>query len=77
MLGIKGSWYIKSVILSEEIKQVTVEVALRKGLVWADPTDKTARAHINGWIERQWRHLDTVIIPFCNGFRSRNLCSVG
>ena len=36
MLGIKGSWYIKSVILSEEIKQVTVEVALRKGLAWAD-----------------------------------------
>ena len=59
MLGIKGSWYIKSVILSEEIKQVTVEVALRKGLAWADPTDKTARAHINGWTERQWRHLDT------------------
>ena len=59
MLGLQGSWYIKSVTLSKEIKQVTVEVALRKGLVWADPTNRTARAHINGWTERQWRHLDT------------------
>jgi len=59
MLGIKGSWYIKSVTLSEEMNQVTVEVVLRKGLVWADPTNKTARAHIHGWTERQWRHLNT------------------
>lgn len=59
MLGLQGSWYIKSVTLSKEIKQVTVEVALRKGLVWADPTNRTARAHINDWTERQWRHLDT------------------
>ena len=59
MLWLQGSWYIKSVTLSKEIKQVTVEVALRKGLVWADPTNRTARAHINGWTERQWRHLDT------------------
>jgi len=32
---------------------------LKKGQVWADPTDATKRAHINGWGERQWRHLDT------------------
>jgi transposase len=28
-------------------------------MVWADPTDATKRAHVNGWSERQWRHLDT------------------
>jgi hypothetical protein len=26
---------------------------LQKGQVWADPTDATKRAHINGWSERQ------------------------
>jgi len=36
-----------------------VEVVLRRGQVWADPTDDTKRAHVNGWSERQWRHLDT------------------
>ena len=38
---------------------VVVEVVLKKGQVWADPTDATKRAHINGWTERRWRHLDT------------------
>ena len=36
-----------------------LEVVLKKGQVWADPTDATKRAHINGWTERRWRHLDT------------------
>src|SRR4030065_228029 len=35
------------------------EVVLKPGQVWTDPTDNTKRAHINGWTERQWRHLDT------------------
>ena len=39
--------------------RVVVEVVLKKGQVWADATDATRRAHINGWSERQWRHLDT------------------
>ena len=29
------------------------------GQVWADSTDRTKRAHVHGWSERQWRHLDT------------------
>ena len=29
------------------------------GQVWADSTDRTKRAHVHGWSERQWRHLNT------------------
>jgi transposase len=38
---------------------VVIEVVLKKGQVWGDPTNATKRAHINGWTERQWHHLDT------------------
>ena len=50
---------MKNVDLSLADQCVVVEVILKKGQVWADPTDVTKRAHINGWTERQWRHLDT------------------
>ena len=40
-------------------QRVVVEVVLKKGQVWGDSTDATKRTHINGWTERQWRHLDT------------------
>ena len=45
--------------LSLAEQRVVVEVVLKPGQVWADPTDATKRAHVNGWSERQWRHLDT------------------
>ena len=59
LLGLKTPWSVKSVDLSLTDQRVVVEVVLRPGQVWADPTDATRRAHINGWTERQWRHLDT------------------
>ena len=59
LLGLKASWSVKKVDLSLADQRVVVEVVLNKGQVWADPTDATKRAHINGWSERQWRHLDT------------------
>jgi len=59
LLGLKSPWTVKSVDLSLTEQRVVVEVVLKKGQVWADPTDNTKRAHINGWGERQWRHLDT------------------
>jgi transposase len=59
LLGLKSPWPVKSVDLSLTDQRVVVEVILKGGQVWADPTDKTKRAHINGWNERQWRHLDT------------------
>lgn len=59
LLGLKAPWLVKKVDLSLADQRVVVEVILKKGQVWADPTDATKRAHINGWSERQWRHLDT------------------
>ena len=59
LLGLKTPWSVKAVDLSLADQRVVVEVVLKKGQVWADPTDVTKRAHINGWSERQWRHLDT------------------
>lgn len=59
LLGLKSPWSVKSVNLSLTDQCVVVEVVLKRGQVWVDPTDGTKRAHINGWHERQWRHLDT------------------
>ena len=59
LLGLKSPWSVKSVDLSLEEQRIVVEVVLKPGQVWADPTDSTRRAHINGWSKRQWRHLDT------------------
>lgn len=59
VLGLKSPWSGKKVDLSLADQRVVVEGVLRKGQVWADPTDATKRAHVNGWSERRWRHLDT------------------
>ena len=59
LLGLKTPWSVKKVDLSLADQRVVVEVVLKKGQVWADPTDAAKRAHVNGWTERQWRHLDT------------------
>ena len=59
LLGLKSPWSVRSVELSLADQRVVVEVVLKKAQVWSDPTDTTKRAHVNGWGERQWRHLDT------------------
>src|ERR1039457_3040799 len=59
LLGLQTPWSVKAVELSLEEQRVVVEVELKRGQVWSDPTDNTKRAHFNGWTERQWRHLDT------------------
>ena len=59
LLGLKSPWSVNKVDLSLVDQRVVVEVVLKSGQVWADPTDPAKRAHINGWRERQWRHLDT------------------
>lgn len=59
LLGLKTPWSVSKVDLSLTDQRVVVEVVLKKGQIWADPTNATQRAHINGWSERQWRHLDT------------------
>jgi len=59
LLGLKTPWSVKKVDLSLADQRVVIEVVLKRGEVWADRTDATKRAHVNGWSERQWRHLDT------------------
>jgi transposase len=59
LLGLKTPWSVRSVNLCLAEKRVVVEVVLKRGQVWADPNDVSQRAHIHGWSERQWRHLDT------------------
>ena len=59
LLGLESPWSVKFVDLSLTEQRVVVEVVLKPGQVWADPTDASKRAHINGWTERRWRHLDT------------------
>ena len=59
LLGLSDPWSVKQVELSLEDNRVTVEVELKRGIIWVDPEVEGARAHIHGWTERQWRHLDT------------------
>jgi len=59
LLGLKSPWSVKSVDVSLMEQRIVVEVVLKPGQLWVDPTDPTKRAHINSWNERQWRHLDT------------------
>ena len=59
LLGLNAPWSVKKVGLSLADQRVVVEVVLKSGQVWADPTDSTKRAHVNGWSERQSLHLDT------------------
>jgi len=59
LLGLHSPWSVKQVDVSLTEQRVVVHVELKAGQVWADPTDNSKRAHINGWHERQWRHLDT------------------
>ena len=59
LLGLHTPWSVRSVELSLSEQRVIVEVVLDAGQVWGDPTDTTRRAHVHGWHQRQWRHLDT------------------
>lgn len=59
LLGLKAPWSVRSVELSMAEQRVIVEVVLKAGQVWGDLADPTKRAHIHGWREREWRHLDT------------------
>jgi transposase len=59
LLGLKAPWSVRSVELSMAEQRVVVEVVLKPGQVWADLIDPARRAHVHGWREREWRHLDT------------------
>jgi transposase len=58
LLGLCKPWSVREVAMDLEANRVTVRIECDRSTVWADPETKE-RAHVHGWVERQWRHLDT------------------
>jgi transposase len=59
LLGLTKPWSVSRVDLELEHSRITVHVQCARGLVWGDPETGQDRAHVHGWVEREWRHLDT------------------
>src|SRR5258708_8837068 len=56
LLGVEDPWKVTGVELDLEHQRVEVEVSC-EAVEWVDEAGK--RAHIHGYEERWWRHLDT------------------
>jgi len=59
LLGLGKPWSVSRVEMELEQSRITVHVECAKGVVWGDPETGQDRAHVHGWVEREWRHLDT------------------
>ena len=61
LLGLSTPWSVERVELWLEGTGgvVTVHVKCDRGTVWGDPDALGQRAHVHGWVRREWRHLDT------------------
>jgi len=59
LLGLSKPWSVEKVELALEAGTVTVHVQCDRSTVWGDPEAPGERAHVHGWIRREWRHLDT------------------
>jgi transposase len=58
LLGLSAPWSVSQVDVDMDNNLIIVHIECAPGQVWVDP-DTRQRAHVHGWIERQWRHLDT------------------
>jgi transposase len=56
LLGVEAPWKVSGVELDLEHQRVEVEVSC-EAVEWVDEAGK--RAHLHGYEERRWRHLDT------------------
>ena len=56
-LGLEEPWRVKSVRMKMAEKRVEVEIECREGTVWAEAGEGL---HIQGYEQRQWRHLDVL-----------------
>jgi transposase len=56
LLGVEAPWKVTGVELDLEHQRVEVEVSC-EAVEWVDEAGK--RAHLHGYEERRWRHLDT------------------
>jgi len=59
LLGLSKPWSVDRVELELDQNRITVHLRCEQGTVWGDPETGQDRAHIHGWVERSWRHLDT------------------
>lgn len=59
LLGLSKPWSVRHVELEIESNRITVHVRCDRGVVWGDPETGADRAHVHGWVQREWRHLDT------------------
>ena len=59
LLGLARPWSVEKVDLALERGSVTVYLQCDRATVWGDPEAPGQRAHVHGWVRREWRHLDT------------------
>jgi transposase len=59
LLGLSKPWSVERVEMDLEGGSVTVHVRCARDQVWGDPETNQDRAHVHGWVQREWRHLDT------------------
>lgn len=59
LLGLSKPWSVERVEVELQSNRITVHVQCDRGVVWGDPESGRDRAHVHGWVEREWRHLDT------------------
>ena len=59
LLGLSKPWSVERVEVELQSNRITVHVQCDRGVVWGDPESGCDRAHVHGWVEREWRHLDT------------------
>lgn len=59
LLGLTAPWSVaQGVDVDMEKNLILVRIECTPGQVWVDPETRQ-RAHVHGWVERTWRHLDT------------------
>ena len=59
LLGLSKPWSVSQVEMDLEHMRITVHVQCDRSVVWGDPETGQDRAHVHGWVQREWRHLDT------------------
>ena len=59
LLGLSKPWSVERVEVELQSNRITVHVQCDRGVVWGDPESGRDRAQVHGWVEREWRHLDT------------------
>src|ERR1700722_4688010 len=65
-LGLEAPWRVKAVTMDIAKRRVEVEVVCEAGTIWGW---EEGRLHIQGYEDRQWRHLDTIQFETMNKAR--------